>query len=129
MFIPTIRLTLGKRGGSCCWDTMARIKTFREITLWGCCPLGSFTRIRIYARLKAKYRLERLYILSAGWGLIRAEFSDAALMTLPSTTTVEPYKCRRGLNGYDDWRMLPDDTTEPIVFFGGRKLYRACFVH
>ena len=83
----------------------------------GLLPAWQLYKNRIYARLKAKYGLEHLYILSAGWGLIRANFLTPRY-DITFNTTVEPYKCRRGLNGYDDWRMLPDDTTEPIVFFG-----------
>lgn len=83
----------------------------------GLLPVWRLYKNPTYALLAEKYGLERLYILSAGWGLIRANFLTPRY-DITFNTDVKSYKRRRGLNGYDDWRMLPDDTAEPIVFFG-----------
>lgn len=79
----------------------------------------------IYARLAAECELESLYILSAGWGLIRADFLTPAYdITFSNAGNVEPYKRRRQRDAYEDWRMLPDDTDDPVVFFGGKDYIR-----
>ena len=86
---------------------------------WGLLPAWRLYKNPVYAQLWEKYGPERLYILSASWGLIRADFLTPRY-DITFNTDVKSYICRRGLSGYDDWRMLPDDTTEPVVFFGGR---------
>ena len=38
-----------------------------------------------------------------------------------ASVSAEPYKRRRKGDLYRDLRMLPNDTDEPIVFFGGKR--------
>lgn len=73
----------------------------------------------VYARLWEKYGPERLYILSAGWGLVKADF------LLPNyditfSNNAETYMRRRKRERYQDCQMLPDGTANPVVFFGGK---------
>ena len=85
----------------------------------GVLPAWRLYKHPIYARLAAEHGPERLYILSAGWGLIRADFLTPDYDITFSNNT-EPYKRRRKRDAYDDWRMLPDDTADPVAFFGGK---------
>ena len=75
-------------------------------------------RTPVYARLWEEFGPERLYILSAGWGLVKADF------LLPNYditfSQAETYMRRRNRDRYQDWRMLPEDTANPVVFFGGK---------
>ena len=87
-------------------------------------PLGLLPAWRLYknptyALLAEKYGPERLYILSPGWGLIRADFLTPDY-DITFSNNAEPYNRRRERDAYDDWRMLPDDTADPVVFFGGK---------
>lgn len=74
---------------------------------------------RTYERLVDGYGLRSVYILSAGWGLIAADFLTPAY-DITFRPSAEKYKRRRRKDRYEDFRMLPADTTEPIVFFGGK---------
>lgn len=70
----------------------------------------------VYARLFGHFGTERLYILSAGWGLIRADFLTP-YYDITFSAKAEAHKRRRRQDRYNDLRMLPATTTE-IVFFG-----------
>jgi len=87
-------------------------------------PLGLLPAWRLYThptyeRLAAKVGLERLYILSAGWGLISAKFLTPHY-DITFSPSAEKYKRRIRRDRYHDSCMLPDGTTDPIVFFGGK---------
>ena len=60
-----------------------------------------------------------LYILSAGWGLIRADFLTPTY-DITFQSGAEQYQRRYKRDPYDDFRMLPDDIAKPVVFFGGK---------
>ena len=72
-----------------------------------------------YGTLYQKFGLENLYILSAGWGLIRADLLTPTY-DITFSNSAEKYKRRGKGDAYDDWRMPPDDTAKPVVFFGGK---------
>jgi hypothetical protein len=63
--------------------------------------------------------LRKVYILSAGWGLIAADFLTP-YYDITFSQSAEGYKRRRKPDRYDDFRMLPNDVAEEIVFFGGK---------
>lgn len=74
-----------------------------------------------YGLLYHKCGPDNLYILSAGWGLIRADFLTPYYdITFSNAKKVDKYKRRGKQDTYHDWHMLPDDTTKPVVFFGGK---------
>ena len=85
----------------------------------GLLPAWKLYRHPVYTRLADKYETESLYILSAGWGLIRADFLTPNY-DITFSNNAELCKRRRARDVYNDWRMLPDDTDRPIVFFGGQ---------
>jgi hypothetical protein len=76
---------------------------------------------KAYTQLVEKYGFKNVYILSAGWGLIAADFLTPTYnITFSSNSGVEKYKLRRKKDHYDDLCMLPVDTKQSIVFFGGK---------
>lgn len=86
-------------------------------------PLGlsrafDLYRPAAYQRLAHHVGIERLYILSAGWGLIAASFLTPDY-DITFSASADAYKRRRKSDQYDDLCMLPAGTVEPIVFFGG----------
>ena len=87
----------------------------------GLLPAWRLYRNSTYEILAEHCGLDRLYILSAGWGLIPAEFLTPNYdITFSTAQNVQRFKRRRRHDSYRDFRMLPADASEPILFFGGR---------
>jgi hypothetical protein len=87
-------------------------------------PLGLYPayrlyRNRTYVRLVERFGPEKVYVLSAGWGLIRADFLTP-YYDITYSQSAEAFKRRRKADRYSDFCMLPDQTEEEIVFFGGK---------
>ena len=87
-------------------------------------PLGLLQAYRLYARkeygrLVDRYGVKQVYILSAGWGLIRADFLTPDY-DITYSGSADGYKRRNKDDLYDDLCMLPDDIEDEIVFFGGK---------
>lgn len=87
-------------------------------------PLGlvsawSLYANRTYKALADHVGLNRLYILSAGWGLIAAEFLTPAY-DITFSASADKFKRRRKTDRYDDLMMLPAGSNEPVVFLGGK---------
>lgn len=76
----------------------------------------------VYERLVQRLGVEDIYILSAGWGLIRSDFltPDYDITFSPIARGADAYKRRRKGDRYDDFRMLHEDTEDDILFFGGK---------
>jgi len=79
-----------------------------------------------YRTLVATFGPEHVYILSAGWGLVR---SDCRLPTYDITFSgqADAYKRRRPSDIFQDFMQLPERCEGPIVFLGGKDylpLYR-----
>jgi hypothetical protein len=90
-------------------------------------PLGLLPAYRLYAnpvyeRLVDKQGIANVYILSAGWGLIRADFLTPYydITFSASARGDDAHKRRRKADRYGDFRMLPDETEDDILFFGGK---------
>ena len=74
-----------------------------------------------YEVLVDRFGLNQLYILSAGWGLIRADFLTPNYdITFSSARNVEKYKRRSPRATYRDFSLSPPVTAEDIVFLGGK---------
>ena len=73
----------------------------------------------IYGLLAEHCGQERFYILSAGWGLIQSDFLTPAY-DITFSPGAERHKRRRKKDQYDDFNLLPKETGEDIVFFGGK---------
>ena len=74
---------------------------------------------RVYEQLVAKFGLDQVYILSAGWGLIRASFLTP-YYDITFSASAELYKRRRPSDPYDDFCMMQAGIDDRVVFFGGK---------
>ena len=77
----------------------------------------------VYEDLVRRFGIPRVFILSAGWGLIPADFLTPCY-DITFGYAAEKYKRRRG-DGFRDLMMLPADSGS-IVFLGGKE-YRQLF--
>jgi len=87
-------------------------------------PLGLLPAWQLYGNptyemLVNRYSQDRIYILSAGWGLLSAEFLTPAY-DITFSASAERYKRRRKSDNYDDLEMLASSISEPVVFLGGK---------
>lgn len=74
-----------------------------------------------YARLAAHVAPEKLFILSAGWGLIPSTYlTPLSDITFSAAANVERWKRRRKGDVYNDLSLLPPETEEGVVFYGGK---------
>jgi hypothetical protein len=90
-------------------------------------PLGLLPAYRLYANpayelLVDKLGLANVYILSAGWGLIPADFLTPHYDITFSARARgdDAYKRRHKADRYEDFRMLPADTKHELLFLGGK---------
>jgi hypothetical protein len=72
-----------------------------------------------YQLLADQYGLDNMFILSAGWGLIEARFLTPKY-DITFSPSAEHYKRRRKKDCYLDLQMLPTDSDDNLVFFGGK---------
>jgi hypothetical protein len=90
--------------------------------------LGLLKAIDLYAH--PAYRLlgdhlgvEKTYILSAGWGLLRSDFLTPGY-DITFSASADSDKRRRPFEKFDDFKQMVSTTEEPIVFFGGKDYVR-----
>jgi hypothetical protein len=104
-------------------------KTWRQL-LWeynqtpqinplGLLPAYQLYQNPIYARLVERFGIDKVFILSAGWGLIRADFLTPDY-DITYSVSVEPLNRRKKGHVYHDFCMLPECVDEAAVFFGGK---------
>lgn len=75
---------------------------------------------KAYANLVKRFGLENVFILSAGWGLISADFFTPHYdITFSAARNVKPHCRRRKQDSYADICQLPDDG-DSIAFLGGK---------
>lgn len=92
----------------------------------GLLPAYQLYKNPVYKKLVEKFGLEKVFILSAGWGLISADFLTPDYdITFSTARNVEPYCRRNKRDHYADTCILPDDG-EGIIFLGGKD-YRPLF--
>ncbi len=106
--------------------------TWREMLLQynnenGANPLGlarafELYRPPVYQALAQQVGTKKLYILSAGWGLIRADFltPDYDITFSAQARNEHAYKRRKRADRYEDFCMVPPEGDEPVLFFGGK---------
>ena len=88
--------------------------------LLGLLPSWRLYRNPTYELLFRRIGPKRLYILSAGWGLVRADFLVPNYdITFSKAGNVPKFKRRGGQDVYNDFE-LPSGVSDPLVFFGGR---------
>ena len=87
-------------------------------------PFGLLPAYRLYQnpayeRLAERFGVSSLYILSAGWGLISAEFLTP-YYDITFSPSAERHKRRLKADRLSDLCLLPSSVEVPIVFFGGK---------
>ncbi|HTE85646.1 MAG TPA: hypothetical protein VK821_13025, partial [Dehalococcoidia bacterium] len=92
----------------------------------GLCPAHRLYENPTYGRLVDRFGEKRVYILSAGWGLIGADFLTP-YYDITFSQDAEAYKRRKKPHPdpnkpdpYEDFRMLSNEAGDHIVFFGGK---------
>ena len=83
----------------------------------GLLPAWQLYENAIYGHLADRYGVDRLYILSAGWGLIRGNFLTPRYDITFKRIKDQDHTRRLSSDRYDDLRMLPADTDQPVVLF------------
>lgn len=87
-------------------------------------PFGLLPAWRLYANdayrlLCDRFGADKLYILSAGWGLIRSDFLTPNY-DITFSNQANRLTRRRDRDSFEDFRMLPEDAAEPILFYAGK---------
>ena len=87
-------------------------------------PLGLLPAWRLYknpayGELVSAFGIQNVFILSAGWGLITADFLTPDY-DITFSMGADTYKRRRHRDRYEDLAMLPEDAEKPVVFLGGK---------
>jgi hypothetical protein len=72
---------------------------------------------RTYRQLTSRWGAANIFILSAGWGLVRGDFR-LPHYDITFSTAAERYKRRTMRDTYDDLQQLNDDDVRPILFLG-----------
>ena len=86
-------------------------------------PAWELYKRPIYGNLVKEYGAENVYIMSAGWGLVSADFlvPDYDITYSSSAKEKHPHKYRRKNDWVNkDFCMLPKESTDLVVFFGGK---------
>jgi hypothetical protein len=81
-------------------------------------PAGQLYAHPAYSDLAARFGVQQVYILSAGWGLIRGDFLTPSY-DITFSAAANPYKRRKRSDRYADFNQLADNG-EPVLFFGGK---------
>lgn len=95
-------------------------------------PLDLLPAWRLYRHFAYRRLVEQLgeanvFILSAGWGLIRSNFLTPTY-DITFSAQADAFKRRRASDAYADFSMLEGNSDEPVAFFGG-KVYLPLFCH
>ncbi|MCL4677164.1 MAG: hypothetical protein KJ017_01065 [Alphaproteobacteria bacterium] len=85
----------------------------------GLLPAWRLYRHPAYGKLVERFGEANIFILSAGWGLLCADFLTPAY-DITFSAQAEPFKRRRAHDAYADFNMLEGRQSEPVAFFGGK---------
>jgi hypothetical protein len=86
----------------------------------GLLPAYALYPDEIYTRLVEQLGPNKVYILSAGWGLIKASFLTPNY-DITFSADAEPFRQRKSTDDYADFCMLPANSDEDLYFFGGEE--------
>jgi hypothetical protein len=100
-------------------DELTRYNADTRNNPLGLLPAATLYTHTTYTHLSERIDSNRLFILSAGWGLLPASFLTPNY-DITFSTQAEPYKRRRRTDLYRDFSRLSNDQYEPVVFFGGQ---------
>ena len=85
----------------------------------GLLPAYALYRHPVYHSLAQRFGVERLWILSAGWGLIPGSFLTPDYDVTFAGSADQMVK-RRKKDVFHDWAMIDGDTHKPLLFLGGQ---------
>ena len=85
----------------------------------GLIPAWRLYRHPAYGKLVERFGEANIFILSAGWGLIRADYLTPTY-DITFSAQAEPFQRRRPSDAYADFNMLEGRSDEPVAFFGGK---------
>jgi len=86
---------------------------------FGLLPAYLLYRHASYINLVQKFGKENVYILSAGWGLVSADYL-IPIYDITFSNSAEKYKRRRKHDIYFDMCMLQQNCSDDLIFFGGK---------
>ena len=93
---------------------------------WGLLPAWRLYARPAYRTLVEALGVDNVFILSAGWGLVPADYL-LPLYDITFSSNASAYKRRRSRDKhYRDYSMLPQDTAKHVFFFGSKD-YLALF--
>ena len=85
----------------------------------GLLPAWKLYKNPAYGELVSAFGIQNVFILSAGWGLIPADFLTPNY-DITFSASADAYKRRHRRDCYEDLAMLPKDTGKQVVFVGGK---------
>ena len=94
-------------------------KRNRDANQLGLLKAWQLYRHKTYGQLVRKLGEENVYILSAGWGLLPANYLTP-LYDITFSPLAEDYQRRNKGDSYRDLPLLKDHGNEPMVFFGSK---------
>ena len=86
---------------------------------WGLLPAWRLYRPVVYGELAREPGIANLFILSAGWGLIKADFLTPDY-DITWSANADRHKRRTRGDRYEDFRQLPVKDVDRVVFAGGK---------
>lgn len=89
---------------------------------WVLVVAADLYRPQAYRELVNRFGIDKVFILSAGWGLVRGDFRLPDY-DITFSGQAERYKRRRRTINWADFNELPLHTSEPVVFLGGQGLF------
>ena len=77
---------------------------------------------KVYEQLVERFTEKKVFILSAGWGMIRADYPTPTYNITFSSQAKKrkPWVYRASRSEYQDFQQIPVCGNDPIVFVGGR---------
>lgn len=106
-------------GGVTWRDELVRYNANPRNNSLGLLPAATLYTHPTYEHLATKIGYGRLFILSAGWGLLPASFLTPNY-DITFSTQAERYKRRYRTDFYRDFSSFANDVEDQIVFFGGK---------
>ncbi|MEX2375938.1 MAG: hypothetical protein WD942_10210 [Dehalococcoidia bacterium] len=82
-------------------------------------PAHALYRHPAYHSLAQRFGVDRLWILSAGWGLIPGSFLTPDYDVTFASSGDQMLR-RRRKDVFHDWAMIDGDTQDPLLFLGGQ---------
>ena len=85
----------------------------------GLLPAYELYNNRVYQQLAGHIGTDRMFILSAGWGLIRADFLTPGY-DITFRRDGKAGAQRTSSDRFDDWIMVDEESEDPLLFLGGK---------